>query len=116
MLMRIGKTPRSSVIPFHPAILLGVSLILASVPLQAATGVTTYAADCLTPKAVFNLGETVCAKAEGLSGFRFGWVDADGFIVQKTTIMTDPQTDSFTLPTTDQSSIGGFFTANNLGS
>jgi HYR domain/Domain of unknown function DUF11 len=75
----------------------------------------TYDATCTTAKTDFVLGETVCAKATGLAGFSFAWNDPDGFIVQKTAITSSPQTDSFTLPTTDTSNIGGFFIANNLG-
>jgi uncharacterized repeat protein (TIGR01451 family) len=75
----------------------------------------TYAADCSTPQTTFNLGQTVCARATAVIGFRLQWVDPDGFAVNTTDITTDPQNDFFVLPSTDQSAIGGFFTANNLG-
>ncbi len=84
--------------------------VAASVPAP-----TIFAADCTTPKTTFNLGETVCAKATGSTGLRFQWVDPAGFAVATTNITSDPQNDSLALPLTDQSTISGFFTANNLG-
>ena len=60
----------------------------------------TYAAGCVIPKTTFTLGEVVCAKATGLIGYRFAWVDSAGFIRQRVDITTDPQTDTFTLPST----------------
>jgi len=129
--MNIGNTPERS-LRLHWVLLVSVLVVGVSAqaiaqhssslpaartlrPIAQAVGTTTFADDCVTPKTTFNLGDTVCAKAEGLTGFRLAWVDPDGFLVQKTNIINDPQTDSFTLPVTDQSAIGGFFTANNLG-
>lgn len=69
---------------------------------SAGPAISTYAADCTTPKTSFNLGEIVCAKVSGVDpGFnrRFAWVDPAGNIRDFTSITTDPQTDSFTLPT-----------------
>jgi len=112
--MKIGHTPERS-----PRIVFTVllSVLLAGVSAHSmAAGITTFAADCQTPKTAFVLGDVVCARAVGLTGFQLAFLDADGFIVQKTDILTDPQTEKFTLPTTDTSSIGGFFIANNLGS
>ncbi len=83
--------------------------------IQSLTETATFAADCTTPKITFNLGETVCAKAAGLTGFRMQWVDPDGFAIVTTDISNDPQSGTFALPSTDQSAIGGFFIANNLG-
>jgi uncharacterized protein DUF11/HYR domain-containing protein len=110
-----------------PNILAGVFIILAggvSLPAvssshrskhtESFTAPTIYAADCTTPKTTFNLGETVCAKANGLTGLRFQWVDPDGFSVSTTNISNDPQNDLLVLPSSDQSTVG-FFTANNLG-
>ena len=94
--------------------ILGVIAAAVSVSAQASQ-ITTFAADCTTPKSTFNLGETICAIATGLQGFRLQIVDPDGFVVSSTDITADPQTTTFVLPTTDQSSIGGLFTANNLG-
>jgi uncharacterized repeat protein (TIGR01451 family) len=65
--------------------------------------IATYAADCVTPQTTFSLGDTVCARAIGVNGFRVGWVDPAGFIERTFPITSDPQSDSFTLPnaTTD---------------
>jgi len=82
---------------------------------ESLTAPTIFAADCATPKATFNLGETVCAKATGLNGLRLQWVNVDGFALRMTNITSDSQTDSFVLPTADQSTISGFGSANNLG-
>ncbi len=82
--------------------------------LQDPGEITTFAADCTTPKTVFVLGETVCAKATGLVGYRFGWVDPAGYIEQRTDITTDPQTDTFTLPIS-QTSIVNDVTVDNRG-
>src|SRR6476469_1222171 len=63
-----------------------------------------------TPKTSFTLGETVCATAVGTQpqfNRRFAWVGPGGITRQFTTITTDPQTDTFTLPSTDTSTING---------
>ena len=81
---------------------------------QVTDPIATYSADCTIPKTTFVLGETVCAKAVGQTGFRFAWVDAAGFIEQRTAITTDPQTDTFTLPST-QTSVVNDTTVDNRG-
>jgi uncharacterized repeat protein (TIGR01451 family) len=68
-------------------------------PLVDPLPLETFADDCVTPKTTFTLGETVCAKATGLVGYRFAWVDSAGFIRERVDITTDPQTDTFDLPT-----------------
>ena len=78
----------------------------------------TYAADCVTPKSTFNLGNIVCAKVVGLNiafGRSFSWVDPSGFGRQVTPITSSNQTDSYTLPATQTSVIGGFFVVDNRG-
>ncbi|HEV2829980.1 MAG TPA: HYR domain-containing protein [Pyrinomonadaceae bacterium] len=63
---------------------------------------STYAADCATPKTLFTLGDTVCVKVQGVDpsfNRRISWVDPAGNIRQLTAVTSDPQTDSFTLPT-----------------
>jgi hypothetical protein len=80
----------------------------------AAPVITTYDATCTVPKSTFALGETVCAQAVGAIGFRFAWVDSAGFVEQRTSITTDPQTDTFTLPTAQTSVINGT-TVDNRG-
>jgi hypothetical protein len=74
----------------------------------------TYNSNCTMAKTTFVLGETVCAKATGLIGYRFAWVDSAGFILQRTDITTDPQTDTFTLPST-QTSVVNDTTVDNRG-
>ena len=81
---------------------------------QTPTSIETFAADCTTPKTSFALGDAVCAKATGLVGYRFAWVNAAGYILQRTDITTDPQTDSFTLPATQTSVVDGV-TVDNRG-
>jgi len=77
-------------------------------------GVATYATDCTTPKTTFTLGDTVCAKATGAAQFnrRFAWVDPAGLTRTFTAIITSPQTDSFTLPSTETSTIDVFVVDN----
>lgn len=81
---------------------------------QSSVDIATYDATCTTPKTTFVLGEVVCAKATGLVGYRFAWVDSAGFILQRTDITTDPQTDTFTLPST-QTSVVNDTTVDNRG-
>jgi len=78
--------------------------------------ISTFAYDTLlnqctnTPKTSFTLGETVCATAVGTQpqfNRRFAWVGPGGVTRQFTTITADPQTDTFTLPSTDTSTING---------
>ncbi|HEX8889942.1 MAG TPA: HYR domain-containing protein [Pyrinomonadaceae bacterium] len=68
--------------------------------------VTTYAADCTTPKSKFHLGDTVCAKIDGgpLLEFyprRFSWVDNSNVIRQLSNVTNLPQTNLFTIPAHD---------------
>jgi trimeric autotransporter adhesin len=74
----------------------------------------TYDSTCTIARTTFVLGDTVCAKATGLVGYRFAWVDSGGFIRQRTDITTSPQTDTFTLPSTQTSVINGT-TVDNRG-
>src|SRR5258706_49247 len=65
--------------------------------------VETFAADCTTPKTAFVLGDAVCAKVSGgpplsLYPRKIAWVDNFNNIQQRVDITTDPQTDTFTLP------------------
>ena len=62
--------------------------------------IETFAADCSTPKTVFNVGETVCAVENGAPlpffGFRqrrIQWVAPSG-VVQQDDVVSDPQTSS----------------------
>ncbi len=91
----------------------------------ATESISTFASDCSTPDASFNLGETVCAVATGaqlpISGRRqrrFQWVAPDGTVLQLTDIVSDPQSDSFTIPATGEFAQVGTWvvkTINNSG-
>lgn len=68
--------------------------------------VTTYAADCATPKSDFSFGDTVCAKIDGgiplsISSRRFSWVDPYNNILSRTNVTTLPQTNLFVIPPRD---------------
>src|SRR6185295_2848523 len=81
--------------------------------------IETFAADCTTPQTDFVLGDTVCAKVNGIEingtfPNKISWVDPVGFIEQRTDITTDPQNDSFNLPADDTSQINGV-TVDNRG-
>jgi uncharacterized repeat protein (TIGR01451 family) len=84
----------------------------------ASTVISTYAADCTTPKISFSLGETVCAKVNGepLGASdpirRINWQARSGLIVHSTDITTDPQTDTFALPANATTMIGGLVVDN----
>lgn len=79
--------------------------------------IETFAADCTTPQTDFVLGDTVCAKVNGVpinADFpnKISWVDPVGFIEQRTNITTDPQSDSFNLPADDTSQLNGVIVDN----
>jgi uncharacterized repeat protein (TIGR01451 family) len=78
----------------------------------------TYASDCTTPKSTFNLGDVVCAKVSALNlafSRSFSWVDPSGFGRQVTPITDPNQSDSYTLPGTQTTTIGGVFVVDNRG-
>ena len=74
---------------------------------NSGVGVATYASNCTTPQTTFTLGDVVCAKVSGADQFnrRLAWVDPAGITRTFTAITTNPQTDSFTLPNTNTSTI-----------
>ena len=91
-------------IPTRDAIKDWYGWTLHSTPMFAES-VTLYAADCVTPKTAFNLGETVCAKTDGIdlsiaNNHYMNWIDSQlnetngGFITQ------NPQYFLFVPPTT----------------
>lgn len=93
MVNKIGGATAIRPVALRPAIL-------------AAETINTFASNCTTPKTVFLLGDTVCAQATGapppflgLRQRRFQWVAPDGTVVKQTDITTDPQNDSYTIPT-----------------
>jgi hypothetical protein len=70
----------------------------------------TYAADCVTPKTDFNLGETVCARTTLPTGFfsfrQITFINPANYILDGALVMTSGQTNLFTLPGTAVSTIG----------
>lgn len=73
--------------------------------------VATYAADCTTPKTVFELGEEVCAVTTGVTTFSpaqrsLTWSDPLSVVIERTDLETTTQ-DKFTLPTEQTSQIDG---------
>src|SRR5262249_53381204 len=70
--------------------------------------ITTFAADCVTAKTDFNLGDTVCVKVTGgLGAARLNWVARTGSVVQTNDITSDPQTFTFTIPATNTTTVSG---------
>ena len=83
-------------------------------------GYDTNTNDCTFPRTDFVLGDTVCVKQEGLAvnamfPNRFAWADTAGLIRQKTNLTTDPQTDTFQLPSSASSLLFGGITVDNRG-
>lgn len=87
--------------------------------------IATYGYDsntnsCTFPRTDFVLGETVCVKQEGLAvnatfPNKFAWADTAGLIRKKTNLTTDPQTDTFQLPSSASSLVFGGITVDNRG-
>ncbi|HYP53994.1 MAG TPA: PxKF domain-containing protein [Pyrinomonadaceae bacterium] len=83
--------------------------------------VETYAADCVTPKSSFALGETVCAKISNAPFFgfairRFDWIDPSGNVVHSTPVTSGTQTtDTFTIPAQQTTLIAPGVTVDNRG-
>src|SRR6185503_6132731 len=96
-----------------PLSCVGALLILLVLAVQApfnATSstetITIKAAGCTTPQTSFILGDEVCAEITGaplpVNGFRqrrLQWLAPDGSVARVTDVTTDPQTDSYTVPT-----------------
>lgn len=70
--------------------------------------ISTSAADCTNPQPnnSWNLGGTICATATGApqpaNSFRqrrFQWVAPNGSVAQQADVTTDPQNDTYTVPT-----------------
>ena len=80
--------------------------------------ISTYASGCSSPQFVFNLGNDVCAKVTGglaTAGRRIAWSDPGGFIRQVTPISTDPQNDTFSVPSTPTSTLSNDAVVTNIG-
>ena len=88
---------------------------LTAAPFQTSSeSIQTFDDDCTTPKDAFSLGDTVCVKAtvpfSFLLGFRRINIIGPSNVVRASQIVTAPslsQEFSFTLPATDQTTIGG---------
>ena len=112
------RTAAAPVAGLMPAVLLQA---------QAGEAITTYESDCVTPNNMFDLGETVCARVSGArlgagAGFaprRVNWVARTGSVVQSGDVTADPQTFSFTLPSSETTLVtdegGGTITVDNRG-
>ena len=97
----------SSVAPWSSAI-----QPLLPIPQSSPEAIYTYAADCTTPKTDFDLGETICAKANGVPITPFSWnvlwLDKEGNIRQEdTAIADDNATYSYAIPATPTSIVNG---------
>src|SRR5437870_3618545 len=78
-----------------------------------------YRADCVTPASSFNLGATVCAKITGAPldsrpQRRLSIESPAGYIAAEVEVTSDPQTLTFTLPTS-ATSVYGNATVDNRG-
>jgi uncharacterized repeat protein (TIGR01451 family) len=74
-------------------------------PTLAGETVELFAADCVTPKTAFNVGETVCAKTNGVDvttdpgNYYMNWIDSQLNQTNGGTITTNPQFFLFVPPT-----------------
>lgn len=81
----------------------------------ATESVATFADGCVTLDSDFNLGDTVCARVTGAAGRRtLAWVNPFGLIVRNVPITSDPQNDTFILPSAAVETIGDV-TGDNRG-
>jgi len=83
--------------------------------------VETFADDCITPKTAFVLGDTVCAKISGgpfLAFYprRFSLVNNFNNIQENRNITSDPQTESFVLPSAGSTDYRGVWRINSITS
>src|SRR5258706_10004549 len=74
-----------------------------SLPSFAGETIAVYAADCATPKLSFNLGETVCAKTDGVdftipNNYKVNWTGPNGTTTDPNFITQNPQFFLFSLP------------------
>lgn len=81
-------------------------------PVSSPEAIYTFASDCTTPKTDWNLGETVCAKANGVPVSLFPWrvllIDPAGFVREsQDAIADDNATYTFTLPSSPTTTVNG---------
>jgi hypothetical protein len=74
-----------------------------SLPSMAGETIAVFAADCTTPKLSFNLGETVCAKTDGVdltipNNYYVNWTGPNGTTNDPGFITQNPQYFLFSLP------------------
>lgn len=86
--------------------------------------INVYASDCVTPKTIFSLGETVCVQAGNFpltpgiepNYRRFQWISPDNNVVDTTGIKADPQNDKFIIPTSGQFALSGTWYVKTINS
>jgi hypothetical protein len=103
-------TPRQGLTGAGILIALAIAVLGTVSPAAALETVATFASNCTTPKTVFQLGDTVCAKVDNVAGgdvnnIWLQWVAPDGTVAfgsVGTTKVTSSPTQTFTqaLPTT----------------
>ncbi len=83
-----------------------------SLPAVAGESVEVYAADCVTAKTSFSLGEVVCAKTDGVDlvttpgNFYVNWHSPSNGITNGQTITQNPQYFLFAIPTAPAGNVG----------
>ena len=111
------RLPNSGPLVLHQGILPGPPATV--LPPDA---LSTYEADCVTPRTSFHFGDTVCAKVESsipllVAPRRFSWVSPDNTIQNNTDVTAVPQTNLFTLPARDfVNDNRGFWRINSISS
>lgn len=95
-------------------LLAGARPAVAAAMLSGKEYAITYAEDCVTPKTVFNLGDTVCVQAGDfplpVSNYRYrrlSWIAPGLTIADEINIKEDPQYDRFMIPTSGQFALVG---------
>ncbi len=100
--------------------------LLPAMLFQTGEVITTYESDCTTPSDLFELGDTVCARVSGAqlgsggnAARRVNWVARTGSVALTGDVTNDPQTFSFTLPSSETTLVtdagGGTITVDNRG-
>jgi len=91
--------------PAAPSKAKAASLLLpVPMPQAGPEDIATYAADCTTPKSIFNLGETVCAKYANAPTYAFfalrrvTWINTVGFVFQPQDVTVSDDSVTFTIP------------------
>jgi uncharacterized repeat protein (TIGR01451 family) len=119
---RLARARRRAAASASPAAGLLPALLLQA----GGEAITTYESDCVTPGSLFELGDTVCARVSGArlgvggnAARRVNWVARTGSVVLSGDVTNDPQTFSFTLPSSETTLItdegGGTVTVDNRG-